>query len=209
MTGADPRTQLVGAGYDAMIDTWEEWSARIDDDARSAWTAELVERLEPGARVLELGCGGGSAETRMLAGQFALTGVDLSLRQLERARERIPGATFLHGDLTAVDFDPGTFDAVVAYYVFNHVPRELLAPTLARAHAWLTPGGSLLATFGTLDQPEWTGAFLGAETFFSSHPPDVTARIVRDAGFDILRDEVVELREPEGDVRFHWVLASR
>ena len=206
---SDPRTQLVGAGYDAMIDTWEAWSARIEDDARAAWTAELVERLASGARVLELGCGGGSTETRMLAERFALTGVDLSLRQLERARERVPGATFVHGDLTTIDFRPGSFDAVVAYYALNHVPRDLLAPTLGRAHGWLTPGGCLLATFGTSDEAAWTGDFLGAETFFSSYPPEVTTRIVRDAGFDILREEVVSLREPEGDVRFHWVLAAR
>jgi hypothetical protein len=26
---SDPRTLLVGAGYDAMADTWEEWSAQV------------------------------------------------------------------------------------------------------------------------------------------------------------------------------------
>ena len=33
----DPRTQLVGAGYDAMIDTWEAWVVKIDNDPRRAW----------------------------------------------------------------------------------------------------------------------------------------------------------------------------
>ena len=31
----DPRRQLVGAGYDAMIDTWEGWVAQIEDDPRA------------------------------------------------------------------------------------------------------------------------------------------------------------------------------
>ena len=205
----DPRTELVGAGYDAMIDTWESWSAQITDDTRHEWAADLASRLAPGARVLELGCGGGTRETRELAARFQLTGVDLSERQLERARERVPGATFVHGDLTSIDFEPSSFDAVVAFYVFNHVPRDLLAPALARAHRWLAEGGYLMAAFGTSDMPEWTGDFLGAPTHFSSFTPDVNSRLVADAGFAIERDESVTISEPEGPVTFQWILARR
>ena len=90
--------------------------------------------------------------------------------------------TFVHGDLTGVEFDDGSFDAVVAFYVFNHVPRELLAPLLARVRTWLTDGGYLMAAFGTSDLPEWTGDWLGAPTHFSSFTPEVNSRLVRDAG---------------------------
>jgi SAM-dependent methyltransferase len=200
---------MVGAGYDAMIDTWEAWSAQITDDPRHEWTADLASRLPADARVLELGCGGGTRETQALAAQFELTGVDLSERQLERARERVPNATFVHGDLTEVDFEPSSFDAVVSYYVLNHVPRDLLAPLLGRVHAWLRDGGFLMAVFGASDLPEWTGDFLGAPTHFSSFPPDVNSRLVTDAGLTVLRDEVVEIVEPEGPVRFQWILARR
>jgi predicted TPR repeat methyltransferase len=206
---ADPRMRLVAAGYDAMIDTWETWSAQIHDEARGAWTSDLIRRLPPQARVLELGCGGASRETAALAERFALTGVDLSARQLGRARERVPLATFLQGDLTDLELAPSSFEAVVAYYVFNHVPRELLAPTLARAYDWLIPGGYLLAVFGTSDLDAWCGDFLGAPSFFSSFPPDDNARLVREAGFESIRDEVIAIREPEGTVEFQWVLATR
>ena len=84
----DERTRIVGAGYDAMVDTWESWSHRIEDDPRHAWMSDLAARLPSGARILELGCGGGTRETRELAYRFALTGIDLSARQLERARNR-------------------------------------------------------------------------------------------------------------------------
>ena len=49
----DPRAELVARGYDAMIDTWEAWSAQIVDDSRHAWATDLASRLEDGARVLE------------------------------------------------------------------------------------------------------------------------------------------------------------
>ena len=205
----DPRTRLVGEGYDARVDRWEAWSAEVGDDPRHEWAARLSSRLAPGARVLELGCGGGTRETRELAERFSLVGVDLSERQLERARARVPGATFLQADLTSVEFAVGSFDAVAAFYVFNHVPRELLAPLLARIHNWLAPGGRLLAAFGTSDLEEWTGEWLDATTFFSSFPPETNSRLVRDAGFLIELDEVVTIAEPEGPVQFQWILASR
>jgi len=206
---SDRRTKLVGEGYDAMIDTWEAWSAQVTDDPRHEWAEDLAARLPDGARVLELGCGGGTRETRELAARFQLTGVDLSTKQLERARDRVPGATFVHGDLTSVDFDAGSFDAVVSFYVFNHVPRDLLPGVLERAHGWLTAGGYLLAVFGASDLPEWTGDFLGAPTHFSSFTPEVNSRLVAEAGFAIERDELVAITEPEGPVTFQWILARR
>ena len=205
----DPRTALVGAGYDAMVDTWEAWAAQIHDEPRHAWAADLAARLPEGARVLELGCGGGTRETRELAERFALTGLDLSERQLERARMRVPNATFLLGDLTSAEFDAGSFEAVVSFYVFNHVPRDLLPGVLARIHGWLAGGGHLMAAFGTSDLAAWEGDFLGAPTHFSSFTPNVNSRLVADAGLAILRDEVVAIAEPEGPTHFQWILARR
>ncbi len=79
---SDPRTKLVGAGYDAMIDTWETWSAQVKGDPRAEWLDKLIALLPDGGSVLELGCGGGTAESRAIAARFRLTGVDLSTEQL-------------------------------------------------------------------------------------------------------------------------------
>ena len=163
--------------------------------------------LPPDARVVELGCGNGTRETRELAARTQLTGVDLSEEQLRRARERVPEAEFVHGDLTTIEFDAGSLDGVAAFYVFNHVPRELLPGLFERIHRWLRPGGHLLATLGASDLPDWHGEWLGVPMFFSGHPPEVNARLLRDAGFELVREEPVTITEPEGAVTFHWVLA--
>jgi SAM-dependent methyltransferase len=204
----DPRTQIVAEGYDAMGDVFAEWRTRIAGDPRREWEDELVSRLEDGARVLELGCGSGTPETKRLAERFRLTGVDISPRQVERARAAIPEAEFLCADFTELELPAGSVDAVAAFYVFNHVPRDLLAPLLLRIHEWLVPGGRLLTAFGVSDMEGWTGQWLGAETFFSSFPPDTNSRLVREAGFAIERDEVITFEEPEGPARFQWVLAQ-
>jgi SAM-dependent methyltransferase len=206
---SDSRTQLVGAGYDAMVATWESWSARITHDPRAEWLDELMRRLPEGARVVELGCGGGTRETAVLARRFQLTGVDLSHEQLRRARERVPEADFVRADFTEIDFEPRSLDAVAAFYSFNHVPRDLLAGLFARIRSWLGDGGLFLAALGTGDTEGWVGEWLGATMYFSSFPPETNSRLLREAGFELLRDEVVAIREPEGDATFQWVLARR
>ena len=203
----DPRTQIVSAGYDAIGETFAEWRRRIVGDPRDEWAEELSSHLDDGARVLELGSGSGSPETRLLAQRFAVTGVDISPRQVERARAAIPEASFMVADLTELELPPASYDAVVSFYVFNHVPRDLLAPLLGRIRGWLVPGGWLLSAFGVSDMEGWTGNWLGAPTFFSSFPAEVNSRLVREAGFTLERDEVVVFEEPEGQAKFQWVLA--
>jgi len=204
----DARTRIVAHGYDAIGETFAAWREEIVGDPRREWEDELVSRLADGARLLELGCGAGTPETKRLAQRFAVTGVDISPRQIERAREAIPEAEFVCADFTDLELPAGSYDAVAAYYVFNHVPRDLLASLLGRIHGWLVPGGWLLTAFGVSDTEGWTGEWLGAETFFSSFPPEVNSRLVPEAGFTIERDEVVVFEEPEGLARFQWVLAQ-
>lgn len=204
---ADPRTQIVADGYDTIGETFAEWRTRVVDDPRREWEKELTSRLQPGARLLELGCGGGPPETKRLAQRFALTGVDISPQQVERARVAVPEAEFLCADFTDLELPAGSFDAVASFYAFNHVPRDLLEPLLGRVHGWLVPEGWLLAAFGVSDLEGWTGDWLGATTFFSSYPPETNSGLVREAGFRIERDEIVEFQEPEGPARFQWVLA--
>jgi SAM-dependent methyltransferase len=197
----------VADGYDAIGETFAAWREQAVGDPRRDWEDKLFSRLEDGARVLELGCGGGSPETKRLAQRFEVTGVDISPLQVERARAAIPGAEFVCADFTDLDLPAASFDAVASFYVFNHVPRELLAPLLDHIHAWLVPDGWLLTAFGQTDNAGWTGEWLGAPTFFSSYPPKVNSRLVREAGFRIEEDEVVAWEGADAPECFQWVLA--
>jgi len=200
-------TEIVRDGYDAIADTFAAWRARIADDPRNEWRDDLVKRLPDGARILELGCGAGD-DARELARRFQVTGVDVSAEQIRRARAAVPEATFLQGDFTELDLPAAAFDAVASFYVFNHVPRERLEPLYERIHSWLVPGGLLLAALGVSDTEAWTGEWLGTTMFFSSFPPETNSLQLRRAGFRLLRETVVEFREPEGPVQFQWVLAA-
>jgi SAM-dependent methyltransferase len=206
---SDSRTRIVGDGYDVMADDFADWRNRIVDDPRDWWTAQLTMRIPAGARILELGCGAGVPDAKRLAERFDVTGVDISREQIARARANVPEAHFMQADFTDLELELASFDAVAAFYVLNHVPRDLLTPLVTRIHSWLVPGGYLLTTFGTSDTDSWVGEWLGTTMFFSSFPPETNSRLLTDAGFQLVLDELETMQEPEGEVEFQWVLAQR
>ena len=170
---------------------------------------DLLAHVPRGADILELGCGAGGPTTQRLAAHGRLTGVDISAEQLKRARDRIPAATFVHGDAATVELPDGGFDAVVSLYALNNLPREELGALFRRIHGWLRPGGLFLASLAASDLPAWQGDWLGVDMFFSGWDADTTLRLADEAGLEIVDHRVEAMREPEGEVRWLWVLASR
>lgn len=171
--------------------------------------ADFSDRLPAGARVLDLGCGAGIPSTQELARRFDVVGVDISGAQLERARTNVPEAEFILADFADLQFPDRSFDGVVGLYAVSHVPREQHAQLFADVFNWLTPGGLFLVTLGAADSPDWTGDWLGEPMFFSSHDADTNRRLVREAGFGLLLDEIAVTHEPEGDVSFLWLIGQK
>jgi cyclopropane fatty-acyl-phospholipid synthase-like methyltransferase len=175
------------------------------------WLEKLLAMLEDGSDVLELGCGGGGPVTKQLAERHKLLGVDISARQVERARERVPNATFQKADATGLTFDAGTFDAVVSLYMLGHVPRAEQAPLLSSIASWLRPDGYFLATMGTAGaEDEIEDDWLGAPMFFASFDEAQNEEMLVEAGFELIEAKVIPIEEPgHGLVSFMWVLAVR
>jgi len=100
------------------------------------------EAVRPGDRVLDAACGTGDfAVADHRAGALEVTGLDFSPRMLERARRKAPGLRFVEGDLLALPFDDGSFDAAtVGFGVRNVSDLELALRELRRV---LRPGGRL------------------------------------------------------------------
>jgi SAM-dependent methyltransferase len=202
--------ELVRRGYDAIADRYAEWAASFGSPAM-LWVEKLEQRLPERSRVLDLGCGGGGPATRALAARHDVLGVDISERQLERARRLVSHARFQQADATEVAFEPGSFDAVVSLFMLGHVPRAKQRPLLQRIFGWLQPGGWFLGTLGTAAaddevDPDW----LGAPMFFASFDEEWNRQALESAGFALEEARVVPFEEPgHGLVRFMWVLARK
>jgi SAM-dependent methyltransferase len=203
----DPK-EIVARGYDAIALRYAEWAGSVQSPVLE-WLRDLDSRLRDGADVLELGCGRGVPGTRELARRHRVTGVDISAVQIELARHHVPEASFVHGDAGELDVAASSLDAVVAVYFFGHVPPREQRDLVHRIAGWLRDGGLLLATFGAGDAGEEVEAdWLGAPMYFASLGGVSYLRLLREAGLQLLREELVVQHEPgHGDVPFHWVLA--
>ena len=149
----DPRA-IVREGYDRVSLAYRPDDSVYEGSGYSGWLGRVEPHLAPGVRVLDLGCGCGVPVSRHLAQRFDVTGVDLSPVQIERARALVPGARFVCADMTAVDFDAGSFAAVVALFATIHVPVAEQRGLFVRIGRWIGPGGWLLVT---LCHDAWTG----------------------------------------------------
>ena len=105
----------------------------------------FLDRLEPGARILELGCGGGRDAAHMTKRGFAVDPTDGTPAMVRKAQERwdLPARVMRFDELGS----RAEYDAVWAHASLLHCPREQLVSVLGRIHAALKPGGWFFANF--------------------------------------------------------------
>ena len=201
---------MIEDGYDRLGSRYFEWTTSQGPGVREWFLDEVLQRLPANADVLELGCGPATVSPALADGR-RYTGVDLSAGQLALARERLPDATFIQADFTTIELPLEGFDAVVAFFVFNHLPRAEHAPMFARVCSWLRPGGRFMLSLGASDtDDEVEEDWLGVPMFFAGFEPDANERALLDAGFELELSETRSEIEAGGqEVTFHWVIARK
>ncbi len=205
----DPK-QVVADGYDNIAEQHESWAGGVRVEERARYTAVLLEKLAKGAEVLELGCGSGIPTTQRLAEKFAVTGVDISAKQADLAKQNVPNAKFIHADMTKLDFPEGRFDAAAAFYAMIHVPRDEQAKLLGKIAEWLRPGGYLVATMGAnATEAYFSEDFLGTPMYWSNFDSETNRRLVQEAGLTILSAEEETADEFGEPITFLWVVAQK
>jgi SAM-dependent methyltransferase len=195
--------KIVRDGYNTV-----SYAYRGDEEDESsrqyhAWLDELLpllagafQRSGESISILDLGCGNGIPVARRLAKTCAVTGVDFSPVQIERARKLVPTATFLCQDMTTLSFEPASFEAILAFYSIIHVPLDEQPPLLGKIFTWLQPCGLFMTTLGS---GEWTGTEenwleAGGRMYWSHTDADTYHRWLAAAGFSVRWDRFI----PEG-----------
>jgi SAM-dependent methyltransferase len=117
------------------------YAAYTSDKAERGWLGRFAARLEPGALVLDFGCGSGWA-AHALAGQgFRVSALDGSAGLAAEARRRY-GVVVRVERFEALD-DEGRQGGIWASFCLLHDTREAMPGHLARLHRALEPGGWL------------------------------------------------------------------
>jgi len=134
------------------------WDAsRYQDKHSFVWRygASLLDLLavQPGVRILDVGCGTGQLTADIARRGAYVVGLDSSSEMLAEARKNFPDLTFVQGDAAAFDFaEPllaQPFDAVFSNACLHWVKdADGAARSFARA---LLPGGRFVAEFGGKD----------------------------------------------------------
>jgi demethylmenaquinone methyltransferase / 2-methoxy-6-polyprenyl-1,4-benzoquinol methylase len=120
----DPMNRLMTAGLDRR---WRRLT--------------VAAAVRPGDRVLDACCGTGDLALEAQRAGGRVTGLDFSGRMLERARRKSSAVEWVRGDVLALPFSDGSFDAVtVGFGIRNVADLEAGLRELARV---LRPGGRL------------------------------------------------------------------
>jgi SAM-dependent methyltransferase len=204
----DEPNRIVASGYDRIAETYEAWmgqraSPNTAPTYYRRFLNECLNLITPGGLVLDLGCGAGRVAAE-IGKRARVVGVDISIAQIRLARERVPTGAFLVADMANLEFRSGSFDAIAAFYSVIHVPRDLHAGLLQSLHQWMRPRGVLFGAFGSSDNPDERGEFLGQPMYWSHFDAGTTRGLLVGAGFGIVQDEVVE---DQGEHPL-WVVAT-
>ncbi|WP_171060864.1 class I SAM-dependent methyltransferase [Poseidonocella sp. HB161398] len=141
MTGADARTLAL---YDAQA---RDYAERFGGTRPFPRLEAFLDRVRPGGRVLDLGCGPGHAAARMRERGFLPLPLDASSGMAAEAKRR-------YGlDVTVAGFSAiaelGRFDGIWAHFSLLHAEAAALPGHIADIHAALAPGAPFLIAMKT------------------------------------------------------------
>ena len=108
---------------------WDEhaqwWIDGFTDGADPEYVEQIIplalEELSGFGRILDIGCGDGQISRALASTGSEVTGIDPTERNLQVARERGGGPSYLKGEAADLPFEDGSFDAVLACLVFEHI----------------------------------------------------------------------------------------
>lgn len=157
-----------------------EYCGRFDEEKAGRALSNFIGALPKGARVLDLGCGPGTALAHMIKAGLAAEGLDASPEFAAMARER-SGAPVRVGTFENLDA-VGVYDGLYANFSLLHAPRADMPAHLARIATALKPDGLLHIGLKTGIGERRDG--LGR--FYAYYEDDEITGLLKDAGFDVV-----------------------
>ena len=157
---------MPGAHRETIIEQFTQQAsgfaaaAPLQDAAQLGLMLE-ASRIGPSSRVLDVACGPGIVTCAFAQRAGSVVGLDLVDSMLERAGERagalgIEQVEWVRGDVGALPWCEGAFDAVVSRFSLHHLEEPGAA--LAEMARVCTPGGRLVICDLSLE-PSKAGAF--------------------------------------------------
>lgn len=157
MSASDQTVESKRPAYDKTYSLWKSW-----DQSQFGVLFPFEERyfhqelkrarcqFSNDARVLEIGFGNGKFLAYARKRGWSVVGIEANGQLVNLAKQHRFDA--LHADNLS-QFESDRFDLVVAFDVFEHVPKEELLGWFFEIHRILREGGRLVARFPNGDSP--------------------------------------------------------
>jgi len=153
--------------WDRIAKNYDKRSERKREDLLQ--TIENVKRhLNPEDQVLDFACGTGEKALGVADRVQSVHGIDLSPKMIEKASmkatdRQVDNAQFSQSDLFDATLKPGSYDAIMAFYIFHLVDDP--AQVFERIHELLKADGRLICETPCLGESStvvgWLIAFVG------------------------------------------------
>jgi ubiquinone/menaquinone biosynthesis C-methylase UbiE len=131
---------LAADGFDSALGGMTEEAWR-----HVGQTIRRCLKIQPGQRLLEVGCGAGAVLWLLQDTGAMLCGSDYSIPHLEMARRALPAAEFRVGEARAVPYEDAGFDCVLSHGVFLYFSDLTYAKAAMREmQRVVRPGGRIL-----------------------------------------------------------------
>jgi demethylmenaquinone methyltransferase / 2-methoxy-6-polyprenyl-1,4-benzoquinol methylase len=132
----------VRAMFDRIAPVYDAMNRVMTAGLDQRWRRETARAVvRPGDAVLDACCGTGDLALAAAREGGRVTGLDFSERMLERARRKAPGLEWVEGDMLALPFSDGAFDAATVGFGVRNV--DDLGRGVAELRRVLRPGGRL------------------------------------------------------------------
>jgi demethylmenaquinone methyltransferase / 2-methoxy-6-polyprenyl-1,4-benzoquinol methylase len=132
----------VRAMFDRIAPVYDAMNRIMTAGLDQRWRRETARAVvRPGDAVLDACCGTGDLALAAAREGGRVTGLDFSQRMLERARRKAPGLEWVEGDMLALPFSDGAFDAATVGFGVRNV--DDLDRGVAELRRVLRPGGRL------------------------------------------------------------------
>lgn len=117
----------VETGYSAIAENYDNTERNPVIAAEEPVVQSLLQEAPPG-RILDAACGTGRHAAFLASRGHEVTGIDRTEAMLERARRRVPEASFLIGNLEKLALDDDSFDVALCALSLTHLedPAEAI-----------------------------------------------------------------------------------
>ncbi len=172
--------EITTRTYDQIAAAFAErwWNVHLDQALDS-----FASRLEPGARVLDLGCGPGRDIALLQKRGFEVVGLDRSQGMLREAQRRID-APLIGGDMRHLPLPDDSLNGVWMCAALLHLPRANALPTLQEVRRVLCTGGVLYVSVQKGQGERWSDSE-GGRRFFTYFRLDEMRSLTLQAGYSV------------------------